>query len=52
VNAAFAAATSNADLSPLDFLLAVMRDASISVDWRMKAALAALPYVHVKPDTD
>lgn len=50
VNAAFAAATSNADLSPLDFLLGVMRDPSLSPDMRMKAAQAAAPYVHVKPE--
>src|SRR5262249_3752933 len=50
VNAAFDAATSNPDLSPLDFLLGVMRDASLSLDWRIKAAQAALPYVHVKPE--
>src|SRR5215472_10605559 len=50
VNAAFDAATSNPDLSPLDFLLGVMRDASLPPDWRIKAAQAALPYVHVKPE--
>ena len=50
VNAAFDAATSNPDLSPLDFLLGVMRDASLSPDWRIKAAQSALPYVHVKPE--
>ena len=50
VSAAFDAATSNPDLSPLDFLLGVMRDASLPPDWRMKAAQAALPYVHVKPE--
>jgi|SRR6516225_7083471 hypothetical protein len=50
VNAAFDAATSNPDLSPLDFLLEVMRDSSIPPDWRIKAALAALPYVHSKPE--
>jgi hypothetical protein len=50
VSAAFNAATSNLDLLPLDFLLGVMRDASISPDWRIKAAQAALPYVHVKPE--
>jgi hypothetical protein len=27
-----------------------MRDASLPPDWRIKAALAALPYVHVKPE--
>jgi hypothetical protein len=49
VNAAFDAATSNADLSPLDFLLGVMRDSSVSPDWRLKAAQAALPHIHSKP---
>jgi hypothetical protein len=51
VNAAFDAATSNPDLSPLDFLLGVMRDASLPPDWRIKAAQSALPYVHVKPSS-
>ena len=50
VNAAFDATTSNPDLSPLDFLLGVMRDASLPPDWRIKAAQTALPYVHVKPE--
>jgi hypothetical protein len=50
VNAAFDAATSDPDLSPLDFLLEVMRDSSLLPDWRIKAALAALPYVHMKPE--
>jgi hypothetical protein len=50
VNAAFDAATSNPDLSPLDFLLGVMRDASLPPDWRIKAAQSALPFVHVKPE--
>jgi uncharacterized protein (DUF1684 family) len=49
VSAAFDAATSNAGLSPLDFLLGVMRDSSLSPDLRMKAAQAAAPYVHAKP---
>jgi hypothetical protein len=49
VNAAFDAATSNPDLSPLDFLLGVMRDPSISPDLRIKAAQAAAPYLHAKP---
>jgi hypothetical protein len=49
VKAAFDTATSDADLSPLDFLLGVMSDSSLPPDWRMKAAQAALPYVHSKP---
>ena len=56
VSAVFEAATSNAGLSPLDFLLGVMRDSSVSPDWRFKAAQTALPYVHSKsapsPQTD
>ena len=56
VNAAFDAATANPDLSPLDFLLGVMRDSSIPPDCRMKAAQAALPYTNSKlarsPATD
>jgi hypothetical protein len=50
VTTAFAAATSNPELSPLDFFLAVMRDPSIPPDWRFKAAQAAAPYVHPKPE--
>jgi hypothetical protein len=30
--------------------LEVMRDSSIPPDWRIKAALAALPHVHSKPE--
>jgi hypothetical protein len=48
VNAAFDAATSSPDLSPLDFLLGVMKDTSVSPDLRIKAAQAAAPYVHSK----
>jgi hypothetical protein len=50
VTTAFAAATSNPELSPLDFFLAVMRDPSIAPDWRFRAAQAAAPYVHPKPE--
>jgi hypothetical protein len=35
---------------PLDFFLAVMRDPSIPPDWRFRAAQAAAPYVHPKPE--
>src|SRR5262245_21302231 len=47
---AFAAATSKPELSPPDFFLAVMRDPSISADWQFRAAQAAAPYVHPKPE--
>jgi hypothetical protein len=50
VNAAFSTATSNPELSPLDFFLAVMRYPSIPAEWRFRAAQAAAPYVHVKPE--
>ena len=50
VNAAFSAATSNPELLPLDFFLAVMRDPSIPSDWRFRAAQAAAPYVHPKAE--
>ena len=50
INTAFAAATSNPELSPLDFFLAVMRDPSIPPDWRFRAAQAAAPYVHPKAE--
>jgi hypothetical protein len=50
VSAAFSAATSNPELSPVDFFLAVMRDPSIPADWRFRAAQAAAPYVHPKPE--
>jgi hypothetical protein len=32
------------------FLLEVVRNSSMSPDWRIKAALAALPYIHSKPE--
>jgi hypothetical protein len=50
VNAAFSAATSNSELLPVDFFLAVMRDPSIPPEWRFRAAQAAAPYVHPKPE--
>jgi hypothetical protein len=50
VTTAFAAATSNPELSPLDFFLAVMRDPSIPPDWRFRAAQAAAPFIHPKPE--
>jgi hypothetical protein len=37
-NAAIAAAVSNPDISPLEFLLGVMRDPNVSADLRIKAA--------------
>ena len=48
-NAALAAAASDPNISPLDFLLGVMRDPHLSTDLRIKVALAAVPFVHAKP---
>jgi hypothetical protein len=48
-NAAIAAAVSNPDISPLEFLLGVMRDPNVSADLRIKVAQAAAPFVHAKP---
>jgi hypothetical protein len=48
VKAAFAAAASDPGLSPLDFLLGVMRDSSVAPELRIRAAQAAAPYVHAK----
>jgi hypothetical protein len=38
-------------MSPLDFFLTLMRDPSVSPDWRFRAAQAAAPFVHAKPAT-
>src|SRR5258707_7542519 len=47
-NAAFAAAAANPDISPLDFLLGIMRDPNVSLEFRIKVAQATLPFVHGK----
>jgi hypothetical protein len=47
-NAAIAAAAAKGEVSPLDFLIAVMRDSNTPFDLRIKVAMAALPYVHAK----
>src|SRR5215471_21274495 len=49
INAALAATASNPDISPLDFLLGVMRDPSVSPELRIRVAQAAAPFVHAKP---
>ena len=36
------------DLTPLDFMLSIMRDASLDLLIRMEAAKAALPYRHAR----
>src|SRR3984893_14208113 len=47
--AALAAAAANPDISPLDYLLGIVRDANASSELRFKAAQTTLPFVHAKP---
>jgi hypothetical protein len=47
-NAALAAAAAK---SPLEFLCGIMSDPRVSSELRIKAAQAALPFVHAKPGT-
>jgi hypothetical protein len=48
-NAALAAAAANPEISPLEFLLRIMRDPNVSSEFRIKVAQATLPFVHAKP---
>ena len=48
-NAAMTAAAAIPELSPLDFLLCVMRDPNAPLELRIKMAQAAAPFVHPKP---
>ena len=48
-NAALAAAATNPDISPQDFLLGVMRDPKVSSDLRVRVALALARPTHAKP---
>jgi hypothetical protein len=43
------ATAANPDLSPLDFLLGVMRDPNVSLEIRIRVAQAAAPFIHGKP---
>ena len=43
-----AIAAAEQGVSPLDFLLGVMRDSSLDLGYRIEAAKAAAPYVHPK----
>lgn len=40
---------SNGEMTPLDFMLAVMRDAEQDIRLRTAMAQAAAPYIHAKP---
>ena len=48
-NAAIAAAASDPNLSPLDFLLKLMRQRDLPVEYRVSVAHQALPFAHAKP---
>jgi hypothetical protein len=48
-NAAITAAAANPSMTPLDFLLGVMRAPNVPADLRIKVAQAAAPFVHSKP---
>jgi hypothetical protein len=50
MNAAIATAAANPAMSPLDFLLGIMRDPNASSELRIRAAQAA-PFIHAKPGT-
>jgi hypothetical protein len=50
-NAAIAAAASNPDITPLDFLLGVMKDPNMSSELRIKVAQVAAPLVQAKRGT-
>jgi len=47
-NAAISAAAASPNTSPLDFLLGLMRDPNLPQEYRVKVAMAALPFVHAK----
>ena len=48
-NAALSAAAADPNLSPLDYLLNVMRDQTLPLETRIAAAREALPFFHSKP---
>ena len=48
-NAVFCAAASEPNRSPLDFMLAWMRDPQVPIDRRLDMAAAAAPFVHARP---
>src|SRR5262249_308260 len=48
-NAAITAAASDPNLSPLDFLLNLMRQRDLPVKYRVSVAHQALPFAHAKP---
>jgi len=51
-NAAINAASANPSLSPLDFLLGLMRSPEVPADLRIKIAEGAAPFVHRRPSKE
>jgi hypothetical protein len=47
-NAAISAVAASPNTSPLDFLLGLMRDSNLPLEYRAKVAMTALPFVHTK----
>jgi hypothetical protein len=48
-NALFLAAAADLNRSPLDYMLALMRDPQVPLDLRIEVAVAAAPFVHARP---
>jgi hypothetical protein len=48
-NAVFCAAAADPNRSPLDFMLALMRDPQVPLNLRLDMAAAAAPFVHARP---
>jgi hypothetical protein len=49
-NAVFLAAASEPNRSPLDFMLALMRDPQVPLDLRIEMAAQTAPFVHARPE--
>jgi hypothetical protein len=49
-NAVFLAAASDPNRSPLEFMLALMRDPQVPLDLRIEMASQAAPFVHTRPE--
>src|SRR6266516_2625881 len=49
-NAVFCAAAADPNRSPLDFMLALMRDPQVPLDLRLEMAATAAPFVHARPE--
>jgi hypothetical protein len=48
-NAFIAAVAADPNLQPLDFFLRLMHQSNLPLDTRLRAAVAALPFVHARP---